>query len=579
MHDVVIIGGGPAGSTAGTFLKKFRPELDVLILEREKFPRDHVGESLLPVISRILYDMGCWDKIEAANFPIKIGATYRWGRCKELWDFEFFPSKLFKEEPRPAPFDGQRVWTALQVDRAIYDKILLDHAEEMGCEVRQETRVVKVGREGDRVTGLTLESGETVEGRFYFDASGNSAILRKSLGVKTEVPTSLQNIAIWDYWQNAEWAVEIGVGATRIQVLSLSYGWIWFIPLGPTRTSIGLVVPVDFYKRCGMKPQELYLRALAEEDMIAALIKDATCEGKLQTTNDWSFLSERHVGENWFLVGESSGFADPILSAGLSVTHVSAKEAAFTVLELLNGKEDRSWLLNEYEQRQNNRIRSHIRFADYWYTVNAQFSDLKEFTQKIAADNGLDLSPDKAWAWLAQGGFIDSGANIGSAGFTLDSMKKLGEFLTELSPEPITETKNVFKLDLSNATWQDRALYREGRVQRIGSYMRGSHVLPLIGVLDFSVQVLQRASRIDVIMDILRQAANDRKTDTAFVNDVIGRFPHALEAMISDGWITASLDPNVPMGKLPVRVSDIFRWNEDNREGSTQGRVETSQAL
>lgn len=260
--DVAIIGGGPAGSTVGCLLKKYNPNLRVLILERETFPRDHIGESLLPPVSSVLVEMGCWDKVEAANFPIKIGATLRWGKQPELWDFEFFPAESFKEEPRPAKFEGQRRLTAFQVDRAIYDKILLDHCVAVGCEVRQNTKVAKVQREGDRVTGLDLDSGDHVTARHYVDASGNSGILRKAMDVKCDYPSTLQNIAIWDYWQNAEWAVHIGVGATRIQVRSIGYGWLWFIPLGPTRTSVGLVIPAEHFKKLGKRPEEVYRQAL-----------------------------------------------------------------------------------------------------------------------------------------------------------------------------------------------------------------------------------------------------------------------------------------------------------------------------
>src|SRR5476651_239244 len=152
--DVAIIGGGPAGSTVGSFLKKYNPSLKVVILEREKFPRDHVGESQLPVISAVLDEIGVWDKVEAANFPIKVGATYRWGRTTDLWDFEFLPDGKLEPQARPAKFAGQRRQTAFQVDRAEYDKILLDHAESLGCIVRQETQVRSVLHEGDRVAGL-----------------------------------------------------------------------------------------------------------------------------------------------------------------------------------------------------------------------------------------------------------------------------------------------------------------------------------------------------------------------------------------------------------------------------------------
>ncbi len=391
--DVAIIGGGPAGATTGALLKKYNPSLDVVILEREIFPRDHIGESLLPPTSAILFEMGCWDKIDGAGFPIKIGATYRWGKSPELWDFEFFPAGEYRDEPRPAPFQGQRRLTALQVDRSIYDKILLDRAAELGCEVQQDTKVARVLTSGDRVEGLELASKENIEANYYVDASGNSGILRRALDIPCEYPTTLQNIAFYDYWQNAEWAVHIGIGATRIHVYSLGYGWIWFIPLSPPRTSIGLVVPSEFYKQCGLSPADLYRRAVADEPRIAELTKNATCEEALQTTRDWSFLAERHAGENWFLVGEAAGFADPILSAGVTMSHLGAKQLAYTILDLAKGQHDAGWLKEQFSLRQAQRIRTHIRFADYWYTANAQFTDLKGFTAKLAQDVGLDLSP------------------------------------------------------------------------------------------------------------------------------------------------------------------------------------------
>jgi flavin-dependent dehydrogenase len=145
----------------------------VLIVEKEKFPRDHVGESQLPQISDVLQEMGCWDKVEAADFPIKIGATYRWGTDPNPWDFNFIKPEQFKDEQRPAKFEGQRRQTAFQVDRAKYDEILLRHAEEMGCLVREETAVVKVDVVGDRITALHLRSQEQITARYYIDASGH----------------------------------------------------------------------------------------------------------------------------------------------------------------------------------------------------------------------------------------------------------------------------------------------------------------------------------------------------------------------------------------------------------------------
>lgn len=561
-YDVAIIGGGPSGSTTGAFLRKYAPELRVVILERETFPRDHVGESQLPPISRILDELGCWDKVEAAGFPIKVGATYRWGKTRELWDFDFYPPALFKDEPRPAKYEGQRKWTAFQVDRALYDEILLDHARELGCAVRQNARVVKVRRDRDQVTGLELEGGETVEARYYVDASGHSGIMRRALDIESEVPTSLQNIAIWDYWQNADWAVEIGVGGTRIQIMSLPYGWFWFIPLGPTRTSIGLVVPASYYKDCGLKPEELFAKALRDEERVAALCKNGQSEGKLMTTKDWSFVAKRHTGENWFLVGESAGFADPILSAGLSIAQVAAKEAAFTIIELIRGKVNADWLKSEYEHRQTNRVRNHIRFADYWYSANTQFADLQAFTSKIAHDNGLDLSPEKAWAWIAQGGFIDEDLTLGIAGFSIDQIKDLGDFMSEVHVEPILSSNNVFELDLTGARWQDRALYQKGRVVKGASYVRDGRILPLIGVIELVVNILQQDSKITGIFGRIQALAEKHKDDEAFMFQYILQIPQALEALITDGWVKASYDPLLPLPPTPERYT-YLTWNTD----------------
>ena len=331
--DVAIIGAGPAGSTCGAFLRKYAPNLRVSIFERELFPREHVGESQLPLIGQILDEIGVWNAVEAAGFPVKIGATYRWGKTDDLWDFHFLSDGVFKDEPRPAKYEGQRTGTAFQVDRAVYDKVLADHAAGMGCDIQYEVGVREIERNGDRVEGITLTDGTRVEATTYVDASGHSGILRRAMGVKTEEPSRLRNVAFWDYWQNAEWAVSIGIGGTRVQVMSVGYGWLWFIPLSPTRTSVGLVCPADYYKQSGRTAEELYQQAIQDEPRIRALVKNGSRENKFTTTKDWSFVSERMTGRNWYLVGESMGFADPILAAGLTLTHVSARECAFSILE------------------------------------------------------------------------------------------------------------------------------------------------------------------------------------------------------------------------------------------------------
>ena len=565
-YDVAIIGGGPAGATAGTLLKKYHPNLNVALFERDKFPRDHVGESQLPAISMILEEMGVWEKVEAANFPIKIGSTNRWGKNPELWDLEFIPSEIFVDEPRPAKFQGQRRHTAFQVDRAIYDKILLDHAAEYGVEVHEGTGVKKVNRAGDGIDSLDLGDGRTISAKYYVDASGHIGVLRRAMGVECTYPSTLQNVAFWDYWQNADWAINIGVGATKVQVMSLGWGWIWFIPLGPTRTSVGLVVPANYYKSSGQKPEELYLEALGQEERISALLKNAVCEHKFATTKDWSFMAQAQSGENWFLAGESAGFADPVLAAGMTMAHCAGREVAFTILELERGMLDAKWLKEHYNHRQSQRVWSHIRFADFWYTANAQFTDIKDCVQGIAKDAGLDLSPENAWRWLAQGGFIDEDLSVGVGGFSFFLVKGMGSFLADLPTESPLEQFNVFKLDLSGATYREGAQYRAGHVVESQCYMREGKTLPVDGKFELIVNVLQRETSLDRIAESIKEAV--MRCDPASRDRVFTATLEAFEAMIADGWVQTSIDPTRPRFKLH-RQDRAVRLHKDTLHGAS----------
>jgi flavin-dependent dehydrogenase/uncharacterized protein YjhX (UPF0386 family) len=574
--DVIIIGGGPAGSTCGTLLKKYLPELNVLIVEREKFPRDHVGESQLPQVSAVLDEMGVWNKVEAANFPIKIGATYRWGQSDQLWDFEFLDRGNFIDAPRPGKFEGQRQETAFQVDRAIYDKILLDHAAEMGCEVKEQTQVVKVERDGDKVVGILLRengSEKQVTGKYFIDASGHAGILRRAMGVETQSPTTLQNIAIWDYWQNAEWAVSIGVGGTRVQVLSLGYGWLWFIPLGPTRTSIGLIVPASYYKESGKTTKELYEEAINNDPIVKDLIKNAKSENLLATTKDWSFLAERLVGENWFLAGESAGFADPILAAGMTLAHRGARDVAYTIIALERKDHDAEWLRNRYDESHRRHISQHIRFADFWYTNNGLFSDLKGFTQEIAGGSGLEMSADEAWRWFGTGGFIDpdtSAVDVGA--YALFATKNITATFSNSKIEYEIFGKSNFELDLKNAELAQGARLENGRIHRHDCYRRDGKSLPLIGACDWVIKTLKTPKTARQIVGAAdqyrRSGALDEMQALTFPRYVI----EAMEAMVLDGWIKAEKRPNED-GWPPFSI-DYTRFIHANQDVALRANVD-----
>lgn len=328
------------------------------MLEKEIFPRDHIGKSQLTTIGPILNEMGVWDAVEAADFPIKIGASYTWGRNSDRWDLDFYPVEKWSNEPRPGQYRGQRRYTAFQVDRAKYDTILLDHAQSCGAEVRQGVKVDEVLVNGNRIEGLKLQTGEIITAQYYIDGSGTFAMLRRALGIGIDPNLELRNIAVWDYWAGADWAVEFGPNVTRIQIRSLPYGWIWFIPIGSDRTSIGLVCPAEYYKDVSLSAEELYHKSLQLQPDIHRLLHNVTPRGEVVTCRDWPHLADRTVGDNWFLCGEAAGFADPILSAGMTLAHHSARDAAYTILELRRGEHDATWLRRRYAKRIEERFAS-----------------------------------------------------------------------------------------------------------------------------------------------------------------------------------------------------------------------------
>jgi flavin-dependent dehydrogenase len=566
--DVAIIGGGPGGATVGALLRKYNPRLEVLILEREAFPRDHVGESQLPVVSAILDEMGVWEKVEAAEFPIKIGATYRWGRDTKLWDFEFLDNGYFEGEPRPGKFTGQRTKTAFQVDRAIYDTILLDHARVLGCQVKEECAVRTIQREADRVTGLRLDDETEVVARHYIDASGHSGILRRAMGVEVSSPTTLQNIAIWDYWRNAEWAVNIGVGGTRIQVLSQPYGWIWFIPLGPDRTSIGVVIPASHYKSLGEKPEDLYHRAVRSDARVAPLLANATCEGKISTTKDWSFLADRVVGENWFLVGESAGFADPILSAGLSLTHMGARDVAYTILALERREFEPEWLRSRYNDATLWQIRQHIRFADYWYTQNGVFSDLKDFAREIAGDAGLEMTSEEAWRWFGQGGFIDHNGTTGFGSYSLAATKHIAAVFAGDELYHAIVGKSHFRLDLEGAEKSWYAEMDNGRITRRRSYRRNGKVISAANFMGWLLNFLKVERSYEELSLGAERYLAERGVPRDQIASYSRQFFDNLEAMVGDGWVVARVEPGATTIP-PILLSDtIMHPNRDPEIGA-----------
>jgi flavin-dependent dehydrogenase len=552
--DVAVIGGGPAGATVGTLLRKYSPDLNVVILERERFPRDHVGESLLPIVPRILNEMGAWDKVEAAGFPIKLGAVYRWGRMDdtELYYFHFLENGKFDLQARPASYSGQRQLTTFQVDRAIYDKILLDHSREMGCKVLEGTRVSEVHATGDRIDYVVAEvsdgsspNAERVTAKHYVDASGGESVLRRAMNVQVQSPTLLRNIAMWDYWLGAGRAEERGIGGTFVYVLSIGWGWLWFIPIGSDRTSVGLVTSADYYKRSGRTTEELYVQATSEQPLVQRLLSCARREDNLRATKDWSFVADRLYGENWFLAGDAAGFADPILAAGLTLAQSGARRVACSILEMERGEVDPAWIKSQYQLLQKKNTLNHIRFADYWYSANAQFTDLKEYCSEIAKDSGLTLEADAAFQWLGTGGFTDETDGTAYSGtYTLTAIKQFTSRFSGQETSWAVYDNNIFQLNADDVVEEQRAVYNGGRVLQTPCLRRGDRTLPLHMFYKVVYEALRKECEIQFLAE--RFIFEAQRQGLVISTEVARACLETLEALVTEGWVTASYDPTKP---------------------------------
>jgi flavin-dependent dehydrogenase len=541
-------------------LKTYSPETSVAIFEREIFPREHVGESLLPVIGLILQEIGAWDDVEAANFPIKVGATYKWGTTDDLWNFNLLDTReIVDDSPRPGKFEGWRMRSTWQVERGEFDKILLDRSKSLGCDVFEGVAVSTVERSGDFITGIRLSDGSTVSAKYYVDASGIAGVLRKAMGVEVDEPASLKNIAIWDYWEDAEWAVTIGKGATRVQVASIGYGWLWFIPVTPSRTSIGLVCPAEYYKRSGKRPEELYAEAVQADPRISSLLSNATAQGNVRATKDWSFVAQRMAGENWFLAGESAGFADPILASGLTISMTGAKECAYSILELERGTLGASWLKASYENRQTQRISQHIRFANFWYTSNRHFTDLMEFTTEIARDAGFEMDAQSAWQWLGTGGFISlETSGSGLAGHSFEQLKGIEKMMFNEESEWLVTKSNLFDLDIEGAEVDTFPVYRSGEIAQTALFRKDGKELPNYGGFKNVISALKQGRTLPFFIQELRKVQAQSGPIIAL------NMLEALESMLKDGWVKGTVSPELPL----LRTEDIPRtaavdWNRD----------------
>ncbi len=314
-HDVLIIGGGPSGTGTAAILAEYGHK--VLVLEREKFPRYHIGESLIPFTFGPLERLGLIPKMRKSHFVKKYSVSFVQSDGKRSQPFYFFNR-----------YDRETIAQSWQVLRSEFDQMLAEHARERGAEVREETTVTQLLKnDSGRVIGVEVKnkdgSMEHLFAKLVIDASGKEAFASNRLGWRIGDPY-LNKVAVWTYYKGSKRGEGIDEGATTVAFVPQK-GWFWHIPQHDDMVSVGVVAEGQYLSRDGVKdPETMFQREIRENKWIEDRLSTGTCTGEYWITSEYSRHSKYGASPGLLLVGDAFAFLDPVFSSGVMLALKSA---------------------------------------------------------------------------------------------------------------------------------------------------------------------------------------------------------------------------------------------------------------
>jgi clorobiocin biosynthesis protein Clo-hal len=356
IYDVIIVGGGPAGSTLAALLQK--KGMNTVVLEKENFPRYHVGESLIPQVLDILEESEALPKIENHGFLRKEGGVFRWGESTKPWSFYFDEAAhRYKHQ------------YAYQVLRSEFDDILLSHAKDLGSVIIEECTAKEFDYNSNTgIATIVANKGDeqvVIKGKLVADCTGQSTWMARKKRLLKFDPT-LRNVALFTYYKGV---VKMkGRDANGIFCEATPSGWLWNIPLHNGENSVGLVTraPVSGNR------EDTYRHALDESVHLRRLLQDAKrTNTELRIVSDYSYTVSRMYGDGYILCGDAGGFVDPVWSTGVFLAVTSAKKAAEAI-----SKTDMSTLaIQDYETEMSELLKAYREFIYFFYSRNGQPKD------------------------------------------------------------------------------------------------------------------------------------------------------------------------------------------------------------
>ncbi|HET9956334.1 MAG TPA: NAD(P)/FAD-dependent oxidoreductase [Polyangiaceae bacterium] len=348
---VIVIGGGPSGATVASLLA--RDGHRVLLLEKEHFPRFHIGESLLPCSTPLLEQLGVLEQMERVFLP-KHGAEF------VTADGSLERRYAFGDGSVPGPSQ------AFEVERSEFDKILLDNAARIGVDVRQGVQVtgVEFSDTEVRVEARSAEAGPLkFTAEFLVDASGQSSFLAGRLKLRS-MDSQLRNYSVFSHFVGAE--RHSGLREGDISIVLVPEGWWWVIPLRNDRTSVGLVAPSASLK--GQKPDTRFLESkIQSTPYLARRLARAERVADVRALSDWSYTSTRFVGQRFALVGDAAAFIDPVFSTGVYLGMSGAFRAARAIDQVLRRDRTAPRALADYERFVRRNVQIYRKFVHGFY--------------------------------------------------------------------------------------------------------------------------------------------------------------------------------------------------------------------
>lgn len=354
-YDAIIIGGGPAGSTAAMYLS--RAGKRVLVLERETFPRFHIGESLLPYNMPIFEELGLMPALREAGFMEKYGAQFVLPDGSFRTEIEFGRGR-FTDQPM-----------SYQVERSVFDELLLRQAARGGATVREGIEVQDFAIDPARGVAVTARNGgapERFTADFLIDASGTANVTGNREGLK-EIYPGHRKFAIYSHFTG----VDLPDDARKcgdIVIFRLQEAWFWFIPLSREKVSLGLVVDRSALQGSDLTPEQRFAEAVARCPELSRRLEGAERVGPVRTIADFSYRNRRFVSPRLVRVGDAAGFLDPIFSSGVYLAMLTARQAAGAVAEAIDLGRPMTAALRRYERRTRAYLASYFEMIEQFYT-------------------------------------------------------------------------------------------------------------------------------------------------------------------------------------------------------------------